>query len=550
MPVDPSISMNVMGGAKGMMQPGAGAPASNPLELLGGIAEIQNKLNQNRAFAAAFRAKQKAGEILGGAPDVASGIAALQQDPETAAFAPELAQTAAATHQTMVSAAGQAQTQGREAFDNAIKQLPAYLQAPTPETWNTLVATSAALASPISRPGVTKSLGFLKDALDTAKTPEERRAMTAGWVIASGAGAAVPQILGDRKEINLGDTLQPSVVAPIQGGPDGQAPGTVTPAGNALGLGLPPQVAPAGGVAVGGKLGMGGGSASASPAPAPTTLAGEPVPDLAADGKPLFPKGFDDEAIKPGKDGTVRTIGGGPAGQLGDVATAFTKRFVENDTPAFNNAQLTKASLAELNHDFAKMVEGGGLSYPGTLVGFRNAIGKAAATLSGISGDKELLTDKQLTGLASAEDANKVIQRMGINYLGTAMGEQRQAAETIRNITDKGMPGIQHTYLGAKMMMTMIGALNDRSIDYYNAEAKWLSDHNGNLTNFDKAFNKHHPADDYINRSLETLGLTQTGFKSAADVQRALDQKLLTLEQAEAIRKNKGKIPDDLPRAK
>jgi len=59
---------------------------------------------------------------------------------------------------------------------------------------------------------------------------------------------------------------------------------------------------------------------------------------------------------------------------------------------------------------------------------------------------------------AAGEDIIKNTQRMGINTLQTMLGSQREAAETIKNMTEKGVPGLDNSVMGFKVVSASIKA--------------------------------------------------------------------------------------------
>lgn len=561
MPVDPRISMGVTGGATGMMDPQMPHPA-NPLELAGQAATVINQMNQIKLFNAQFAARMKAGEIMASAPSPEAGIQIIQQDPSISGIIPDVAASMASTYSTMASAAGEVQKQGTDVYNNTILQLPRLAADPT--QFDSIVSTSEALASPFSRPAVRKSLGYLKESLFTGLSSDPEQAKTqflqrvVGASEAAGAGPAVRGILASPEFHNVGDRLAFGTREPAQGSPlwlGGGTPGKFTES-NDLAMGFSPQTASQGDVPIGGTLGPygNGGRSNGLALPAPAAPApvqsnqSTPTPNPAAssfDGSPLFDESTDMTAPTT----EVTSIGGAPTGLLGGQAAEELKRFTGPERDMYQNAGLTKAQLGELQHNIDAMAEGGGFLTPGTAAPLRVEMAKFVKMIGDVTG-RDTDEDVEFANkIASAEDAMKLTQRLGISYLNTTLGEKHKAAETIRNITEKGVPGIQNTTLGAKLMIDMIGALNDRGIDQYKWKTEWARRNKGNLIGADQRFNETYPADSYINRALTKNGLNQTQFLNRAALDDALAKKLITPEQYEVIRQNKGKIPAGLPKA-
>lgn len=561
MAVDPGISLDVVGGNTGMMQPSGGLQPANPLAMAQSVANTQQAVVAARIAQVKFAAQQRAGEILASAPDMQTGLASLQKDPLTAAFAPEIAQSAAGTYGSILESQGKIQSQGRDAFEDFMKKFPVLIK--NRDQWDAAVKTSLQLASPAVRGNLAKSFDMMRDAIDlenpdgSAPTPEQKTQRLTGWAIANGAAPAVQAIVGPNAQVNLGNRVVLGRAAGLQGGPNGEAPGSFL-SGNALVPGTAPgyqdqnalRVGPIGPGTGGGP--PGGSQAKAVQPAKPVAVAGPAGPQapspgqgqIAADGKPLLLA--PDQMLAPQTSGP-KNLAGNPTGLAGSQAAQLMKDFSTEGTHIYSNAVLTRAQLQEMGNDIDTMAKGGGFLVPGTAADFRVGLGKFAKMIGDVTGT-DLGVDANK--IASAEDMMKATQRMGITYLNTALGSQREAAETIKNITEKGVPGINNTYMGSKMLVSMIGALNDRVIDQYNWQTKWANDprNNGNLTGALQKFNESHPADGYIDAALARLGMNRDGFTSPAAVQKALDEGLITVDQANAIRKARGKIPSDMPK--
>lgn len=78
---------------------------ANPLTTLGGLSEIQNRLNANRLFQQEFYAKQKAGQIISQSDSMEDAIPAMLADPDVAAFAPGIINNIRQTQSTQMDIA-------------------------------------------------------------------------------------------------------------------------------------------------------------------------------------------------------------------------------------------------------------------------------------------------------------------------------------------------------------------------------------------------------------------------------------------------------------
>lgn len=544
MATDPEISLGVRGGATGPMQAGyTGSTPPNALALLGSVTDTRAKL-------LGLQARQRAGEILAAAPDLDTGIARLQQDPLTAAWAPELAQTAAATRNAVLSGQGQLQQQGIDAFHSFAQNLPAVLADPK----NRPPARDIALrlASPAVRDRLGQSIDYLYQSLDhdlpqdPAAAKQRQVQDLAGWIVSAGAGAAVPQILGAPAQVQAGNRIEFGRVAPAQGGPGGEAPGALSP-GNALVPGIAPQYAQPGAVAQPGigPRGPAGPSPAPGAGPSPNAL-GVPAPGLAGplappnsvDGGPLVPPGYVPRV--PGRKPGV--VGGVPIGPAGEIASGLAHDFMTEGLRTFRNATASMPMLDEIDanlDNMAKLDPGQKTNFmtPGAAGDLRTSLGNGLNTVLQMFGDKTAVDPSKL---ASAEDLMKVTQRMGPSVLQSLLGQQREAAETIKNMNEKGVPGINNTYLGGKLMTASIRQATKRVIDMRNFENWWQAQTGGDLTGAEEEFNRLRPAQSYIKQALDEFGLTPLGFKSLGALRDAVAKGYLTPKQAADQAKKQG----------
>lgn len=541
MAVDPSISLGVTGGNSGMATAGA-VPAQNPLALAGTYADVQNKLNTNKAFQLELQAKQKLGQIMATSPDIPTAIQRAQQDPSVSAFVPDIVQTITGTENTLQQYKGQVQTQTKDAFEHAASMLPGLVVDPKGATAG-IEAWVNSIPDPSIKATVSKNINHILEAVDDPGLNLEgrKKAITAAAVGIPGALEAMNKFWAQPVITDRGDVLQPGTVQGPIPTIGGRAPGSIQNAGNALSKGLPPGVYSPEGMVSGGKYGSGGpngvGATTISPG-VDSAVANK----IGADGKPLIPPGVSMDS--PPVD---RSSFGVPVGPQAASIAEMQKKWAGAETEAYQNSGILLGQIGEMKHNLTQLESGKGMLAPGSGAEFRLGVAKLGKLVEDVTG-ADLGVNKEK--IANAEDAMKLTQRLGISYLTSVLGSQREAAETIRNITEKGIPGIQNTYLGASLMMDMIESVAKRSMEEHEFRTVWQarSKNRGNLTGADIAFNQAHPATDYIKQGLEKYGLTESGFKDRAALDAALAKGLITAEQAEVIRKNKGKIPADLPK--
>ena len=113
-----------------------GPPAPPPagsndlLGTLGGLAGIQNQLNQNRLFQQSFAAKQAAGKIIASSPDMGTAAQRMQQDPTVAGFYPEIISNALANNKLNIETQGTLHEQSQSVLQGVYKALGAASSAP------------------------------------------------------------------------------------------------------------------------------------------------------------------------------------------------------------------------------------------------------------------------------------------------------------------------------------------------------------------------------------------------------------------------------------
>lgn len=277
MPVDPNISLAAS--ATGGTAAGNALTSGNPLDTISKFAGIQNALNQNKLFQQTFAARQKAGSIIAGAPDLESGLASLYQDPLTAAFAGEITNNIRQAQLTGVNIAKERQDMAQGALANSIKLLTGVMADPS--QFESLVAAGRAVTDPTVHPELDSGMASIATALshglpqgtDPASTAARMKLIQAragGLLMGTGITPEVIQTFTGKPEMpNVGGEIVPG----ITGGILGPAPGAFVPAGRALATSPNPrvdlaEVGPGGAkvpVQLGGAAGAGGVGAPVGP---------------------------------------------------------------------------------------------------------------------------------------------------------------------------------------------------------------------------------------------------------------------------------------------
>lgn len=545
MPVEPGISLQVTGGGSGLMNPGGG----NMMSMMGGFVDTQRKIQELQLFKQTVAAKKKLGGIMATAPSMEAGLQAASQDPDISAFVPDVVQTITGNMNAMRDYSTKTYGMTKDALQSVLDILPAGMTDPTalPQIFSAKVAL---IPDPEIRAVVEKSGGNLIKWLAESKTPEEYASRITAVGNGTGSGEAMNKFWRQSGMINQGDKQQPVGIAP--GMPTvipNQTPNSTVPVGTPFGAGLPPQIAPQLGMQVGGMKGGAAApnglalptpakpvAAQATPASVATAPAASPGVEMSFTGRPLFGPG-----INMGKPPTAikRSISGQVAGPAGQQVDALMKEFTEKGKAQYDSAQGLKGQIAEISHGYDVMAAGGGYLVPGSGADLRLALGKLKTTVKTMTGSAP---DEDMTKVAFGEDMNKATQRMAANLINTMYGQQREAAETIRNITDKGVPGISNSLMGGKLILGLLDAATERSVEQYKWTNEWADKHDGDLRNADIEFNKKFPAKDYIDTALAKMGVSGTGKMSAASIEAAHRNKMLTDDQYKDLLTHKGKI--------
>lgn len=530
----------------------SGTPDSPPAQP--NIFDTMKSINEIKLFNQVNSAKRKFGQIMATSPTPQAGIESAMQDPEVAGFIPDFVQSMAGAKNTMQEYLGKKQQQTGDAFTSIISVLPSGMVDPKmPKV--ALAEKLRNIPDPEIRAVVGESGNNLVDYLtyNLPADPEEARKEYANRVTAMGfatnTGDTMAKFWAQPEITDLGNRKQPILRAPgIPTIIPGQTPGGVALSGNPLIPGNAPgyvgqdaMAVPAGGPGMAGGNGLGftqpgksvakptAGAAAAPPAP---SASGTMESSL---GIPLYTP----ETDMPAAPALKRDVSGRVAGAQAAQVREYMDDFVKRGKAQFESAQGLKGQIAEMSHSYDVMADGGGWQAPGSGAELRLALGKLKTTLQTITGEEP---DEDTKKVAFGEDFNKATQRMAANLLNTMYGQQREAAETIRNITDKGVPGITNSLMGGKVILGLLDAATNRSIEQYQWTNEWANRHDGDLRNADIEFNKRFPAKMYIDKALADMGVDEKGAMSPAAIEKAHAKGLFTDEQARSLLANKGKI--------
>ena len=546
--LEPDASIPLMAG-----RGPASAAASNPLSTISTFSEVQNRLNQNRLFQQTFAARQKAGAIIAGSPDMDTAFSRMIQDPSVAPFAGEVMNNFRQLELTNAQLQGEYQRQSQTGLEAAMKVLPA--AGVDPSNWDNYMSATLSTLSPAARSRVAPALDSLKTAL-LANRPDGSPVDAAtykmrmiGLMTSTGMTPELQSsIVGRSFTQNLGGRFVGVVQAPIWAG------GGLSIGPGAVKTSLSPQLGTPGQIPVGGDAGGGGGGAGApapnplaaptapvtsSPLAAPSVAVGQPsaaaggppaqssIP-LAGDGISLYdPTRMQAPFTGATGIGGVRVL----APEQKQIADKLSDDYAGPQLRQFQMGQQAQGSFRYMDAALDRMASGGGFLVPGTLAQARVDLAKFANTVSQMTG-----ADPQFdpTKIASAEDVVKETKRLGLMVTNQFLGGQREAAQVIQGIT-ASVPGIENSILGAKLVSQSLQASVQRIVDERNFFNAWQQQNQGNLTGAAEEFNRLHPAEGYAQGVLGKFGLTEKGFTSPDAVKQAMTQGFMTREEAKGI---------------
>lgn len=484
MPVDPEISLHV-----GQPQ----ATSSDPLESIARFAGIQNALNQNRLFQQTYAARQRSGQILASSPDTETAIRNLLADPVAAPFAGE---TIAALRQGALSLQqlqGEQQSQAISGLGAMYKALPLVLAG---GDFDKVMQSQLSALSPVAKQRAMETI------YGTSTSPGLKAALFDGLPQDPQQARAVlnQRIVG----ATLSAGYTPDTIRGVLG-----TPTTIdTGAQKIQGVQLPPQ------------LGGGFSGATSVPQGIPPQYVGGP-----GEIKTLQPGGYPQGTPAP-------TVGGAPMSPLAlDANKALIHSFENEGVTEYKQAQNMLANTRYIDQSLDYLARQGGWTTPGTAEAFRGEVAKAIGTLEQITGINVTVDPK---AIASYEDLNKASRQLGSAFAKQTAGGGHLAYMTI-NTAMQSVPGLDNSYLGAKLLNASIAALAQRQMQERQFQTDWMSSHDGKLTGAVEAFAKANPPEEMANGVLGRFGMDAHGFKSPQDIGFAVRQGLLTPEAAASM---------------
>lgn len=584
MAVDPNISLGVQ----------TPSIASSLAPML----QMQGMMQQQQLFRNQMAARQKLGQILSAAPDINTGMAQAQQDPDIAAYGGEAMNLMRQQMQTNMQIGKDQQTSNLELIKQVYDGVAA--SASDPVNLATRLRATLSAASPAAREAVAPVVQNLYDSQFAGLPSKVSDWTQQNWVdyqrrsmaYAASAGHTPEQMAMLTGKIGMqpaGDRIVPY----IQYGPGAPAALQGTYAGGApIGMGLAPTTSTTDQVVIGGsgsRLPALGGrlppgatglptpsGALAPPAAAPTLQApvargAAPSVGAASPGAAPAPAA----GLNPKLGPSAPTVYTGPAGTSGirpyvtvdgkplwDASTpmvapassavavggarALTSQQKEDNSKALDKwnaegakaadgAQATLGSLEYLDSGLDHLHAAGGAIEPGPGGEIRLGMAKAWNTIGTALGIPPENLSFNPRDIASGDDVMKETGRLGAQVTNFMFGQQKEAAQTIIGMT-KTVPGLENSWLGGKLVTDSLRALANRAIDERNFVTEYKSRNGGTILNAEDIFNAQHPAVGYTDAVLNKYGLGAGGWRSIADIANNRQNGWLNQKQAQEAR--------------
>ena len=115
----------------------------------------------------------------------------------------------------------------------------------------------------------------------------------------------------------------------------------------------------------------------------------------------------------------------------------------------------------------------------------------------------------------------KEATRAQFQVVSTQFGYQREAGSVVA-AAGRAVPNVDATLMGDKLNLEGLRASTHRIIDQYEFQREWARTHRGDLGDSEVRFNNAHPSTRYEQGVLQKFGLTNQGFNSLVDINKAV----------------------------
>jgi len=513
----------LVGGSIPMQGQIVGGNQINPFEALKTMADTQRSLLSAQQQTQELGATRAASQIMSLYPDVESGFNAVKSNPALAPWIPQiyerLANVGRIEAETKRAQAGTTEIQQRvsnSALAPVFHSILSMGADKSPEENQQILNSGisigrATISDPFMRGMFDEAVNGIKENVSSggrAWTGEQLKSKVYALALANVSPEAAKLyqtgILGTGEEFPLsrplGGGAGPGLGAPgLQAGPTfgaGGAPVVAPPA-----PATEPQAAPPGSTVAGPGAPSGAPGATPPAQPAPTLVAPPDKPDYTK-----LPTYMQPVTVP------SRTAGGFVKDTaFGGRAQTLADEFNGPDMVRYQQATTSQQLIANLANTFNTLQDQGAWSQPGPFAPVRTMIQSGLKQLADMV-DWKGTPPNVTTGVAVAEDTVNTTRIIGTNLVKQLLPGQREAQDLVEH-SISAMPGLEHTWLGNQVMISVLGSMVDRTIDMHNFKMQWMADQAArgvvapNLINAEEAFNRQNPPATYMRRALAGLGL-------------------------------------------
>jgi len=195
-----------------------------------------------------------------------------------------------------------------------------------------------------------------------------------------------------------------------------------------------------------------------------------------------------------------------------DMIDKMSAAFTEDKVKKYPNAQMILSQVAQMDDAFDQLrAKGGRFLQPGATLPERMQMYRIAKDLINIVGGT---VPKELENAeASFGNLEKLMTQMGFTNINQFFGAAREAATVIQS-SMAAVPGINNTYVAAKLRIRLIEMMAQRTVDEEIFKQKWFNENRGDLRDWDTAFNKQHDVGQMTQSVLSEFGMGRYGYKN------------------------------------
>lgn len=175
--------------------------------------------------------------------------------------------------------------------------------------------------------------------------------------------------------------------------------------------------------------------------------------------------------------------------------------FGEKARSGFASALNSQRQLTEMEAEFDTLNAQPGWYSTGTGAEWKMRTGRTINTLAQSLGGKPVFNEEKL---AAGEDIVKLSKLLGMQVLTSAFGGSREAASIVES-TQKAVPGLDNTPMGAKLLLSSMKEGSQFLVDQHAFMAEWYQSHKGDMVGADVAFAKAFSPNKYALRAISQV---------------------------------------------